>query len=111
MLITHKLSLDLQWKKFPSQFDAMQADAHTRAVEVTLYNGGAAWKPSASVSVAVAFHKPDGTNGLYDTLPDGTAAVTITGNVITAVLAPEVLTAPGTVTAAIVLAFLVGLAL
>ena len=102
MKLTYRLSADLLDRGVWQSVSAMQYDANTRAVEVTLTAGGAAWTPPEGTAVSVAFKKPDGKKGWYDTLPDGRAACSVSGNVVTAILAPEVLTAAGEVRAAIV---------
>ena len=95
--------MDLRNQGFPQRIRATQADANTRVVEVSLYDGGVAWPVPDGVAAAVGYRKPDGTAGLYDKLPDGTDALTISENTITAVLAPQVLTVPGIVSAVIIL--------
>ncbi|MBQ6852368.1 MAG: hypothetical protein IJO04_05000, partial [Oscillospiraceae bacterium] len=102
MKVTYKFSADLLCRGITEQIFAMQCDANTRAVEVTLTAGGVAWTPPERTAVSVAFKKPDGKKGWYDKLPDGSDACSVSGNVVTAILAPEVLTAAGEVRAAIV---------
>ena len=103
MTITVELSIDLRNQGFPQLIRATQADANTRIVEVSLYDGGVAWPVPDGVAAAVGYRKPDGTAGLYDKLPDGSEALTISENTVTAILAPQVLTAPGIVSAVIIL--------
>ena len=104
MIVTHKLNMDLLANNmFYQQIHAVQADANTRAVELSLYAGSVPWPVPEDVTVALAYRKPDGAKGLYDTLPDGTAAVTVADNVVTVILAPQVLTAAGEVKATVLL--------
>lgn len=103
MTITVELNIDLRNQGFPQRIRATQADANTRIVEVSLYDGGVAWPVPDGVAAAVGYRKPDGTAGLYDKLPDGSEALTISENTVTAILAPQVLTAPGIVSAVIIL--------
>ena len=103
MQIVNTLSIDLRNQGFPQRIRATQADANTRIVEVSLYDGGVEWTIPNGVAAAVGYRKPDGTAGLYDKLPDGTSALTISENTVTAILAPQVLTAPGIVSAVIIL--------
>ena len=70
MTITVELSIDLRNQGFPQRIRATQADANTRVVEVSLYDGGVAWPVPDGVAAAVGYRKPDGTAGLYDKLPD-----------------------------------------
>ncbi len=83
--------------------DAVQGDASTRVLELTLLSEDKAWTVPTGTVVSVAYRKGDGTSGWYDALPDGTPACSFSGNVITATLAPQVLTAPGAVQVAVVL--------
>ena len=102
MKVIHKLSMDLARCGCRPIVGAVQGEANTRVLEVTLYNNGVAWEAPEGTTAAVAFAKPDGTRGLYDKLPDGAAATTVSGNTVEAILAPQALTCPGTVIASIV---------
>jgi len=103
MTIISKLNLDLALRGVTSIVNAVQGDANTRAVAVTLTADGKAWNPPADGAVSVAFqNQSTGHKGRYDKLPDGSNACSVSGNVVTAILAPAVLTAPGEVQAAIV---------
>lgn len=102
MNVTHKLTVDLLARGVADPVHAVQCDANTRAVAVTLTAGGVAWEPPANTAISVAFKKPDGKKGWYDKLPDGSSACSVSGNTVTAILAPEVLTAAGKVDAVIV---------
>ena len=103
MKITSKLQIDLATRGISPRISAVQNDANTRELEITLTVGGESWQVPTGVTAAVAYRKPDGTRGLYDTLPDGTKAVSISGNVVTAVLAPQALTVAGDISAAVIL--------
>ena len=103
MIINHKLKIDLVSQEVIPRLNAMQNDANSRVLEISLLESGMPWELPADVSAAVSYAKPDGTSGLYDTLPDGSTAYTISGNTVTIVLAPQVLTAPGLVRASIIL--------
>lgn len=102
MNVTHKLTIDLLARGVADPVHAVQCDANTRAVAVTLTAGGVAWEPPEKTTISVAFKKPDGKKGWYDKLPDGSSACSVSANVVTAILAPEVLTAAGKVDAVIV---------
>ena len=102
MKITHKFQLDFLEKDGVTRLNAMQSDANTRVVEVTLLEGGKEWTP-ASATASVAFRNlKDGHKGWYDKLSNGDDACTVNGNVVTAILAPAVLSGDGEVQAAIV---------
>lgn len=97
MTVTHKITVHLDQRRLIPTVEAVQGDASTRVLELTLMSGGAAWTVPGGTEVSVAYDKSDGTRGWYDTLPDGVAACAVAGNMITAILAPQVLTAAGKV--------------
>ena len=103
MEVVHSLTMYLDRRRLVPCVDVMQCDADTRVLELTLMAGGEAWAVPSGMGVAVAFRKSDGTAGLYDVLPDGTRACSYSGNVVRAVLAPQVLTAWGKVEVAVVI--------
>lgn len=103
MLISTKVSFDLLKLSHPAVINAMQGDKNTRSIEAKLYSDGYPWADTSGLTAAVAFKKPDGTSGIYDRLPNGSSAVTVSKDTITAILAPQMLTAPGKVNAAILL--------
>ena len=102
MLITKEITIDLQRRGVMEPVEAVQCDANTRAVKVTLLNGGESWTPPAGAVASVAFKKPDGTAGWYNKLPDEADACTVAGNTVTAIFAPQMLTAAGKVNAAVI---------
>lgn len=95
MIVTHKLTLDLiRWGVKP-RVDVSQDDRYSRNLEILLLANGLTFTPPGECRVLIRYKKPDGTGGSYDTLPDGTRAWSITGNVLTLALAPQVCTVPG----------------
>ena len=97
MTITQKINMDLK-KHIPVPVvNAVQGDAYTRQVEISLLDGGAAWTVPSGVQVVAQYVRGDGTGGEYDSLPTGEGAAAVSGNVITLVLAPQMLTEAGTV--------------
>lgn len=103
MVITHKIKMDLSRRGITPVVHMVQGDSNTRALEISLYDNGQPWEIPQGITAAVAFSKADGTKGLYDKLPDKSDATTLAGSVVTAILAPEVLTCAGQVRVAIVL--------
>lgn len=103
MLVTTKIKLDLQRPSYPVVVNAVQGEQNTRQLELSLYSGSVAWMVPDNVSVAMRYCKPDKTKGYYDTMPDGSASFTVSENRVSALLAPQMLTVPGTVVAQIVL--------
>lgn len=97
MIVTHKISMDLEQRGIAASVDMVQDDCYSRNLELSLFSGGESWTiPEGTVAI-VRYIKPDGTVGEYDTLPDGTVAASFKRNVLTAALAPQVLTVPGLV--------------
>lgn len=99
MIITHKLEMDLASRAAMPKIDVVQGDSNTRELELTLLSNGEAWTVPEDAAVWIRYCKSDGTKGIYDTLPDGTAAWRAEENVLTVELAPQMLTAAGTVLA------------
>ena len=96
MTITHKLTLDMQCKGELQRFEVVQGDALTRQVDLVLRCGGEPWMIPVCQPV-VRYLKPDGTAGIYDTLPDGSSAISYAGNTMTLTLAPQMLMCAGPV--------------
>lgn len=102
MNVTSKISVDLTRSNMGTRVDAVQGDGNTRQVEITLLAGGAPWTPPDGVEAAIAYKHIGGAKGMYNKLADGTAAISISGNVATVILAPQMLAASGTVRASLV---------
>lgn len=101
MIITQKIKLDFARRGITPRVYAVQGDSYTREVEISLYENDAAWAVPDGASVMVRYRKPDGTGGVYDTLPDGTQAWSASGHSLTVTLAPQMLTVEGFVQAQI----------
>lgn len=97
MIITHKIKMDMARPWIMPAVEVMQDDKYSRNIEFTLTQNGTDLQIPEGTTAIVRFCKPDGTGGNYDKLPDGTAAYTIIGNVVTIALAPQVCTASGKV--------------
>ena len=98
MIITHKLKpMDLDQKQNTGRVDVVQGDKYSRNIEFTFMYNGSAWQIPDGTTAIVRYKKPDATGGNYDTLPDGSTAYQINGNVLTVALAPQVCTVPGQV--------------
>ena len=102
MQIIHHITIDMARRLPVVPVSAVQGDGNTRILQVTLLENGESWTVPEGVTAGVAFRKPDGTKGLYDMLPNGTKAVTITGGTVSAILAPQVLSCAGEVRCAVV---------
>lgn len=102
MNVTSKISVDLTRQNVGQRVNAVQGDGNTRLVEITLLCGGVTWTPPEGVEAAISYYQPGGHKGLYNLLADGSAAISMAGNVATIILAPQMLTASGTVQASLV---------
>lgn len=103
MIVTSRISMDLQQRTAAPLIEAVQSDAYSRNIAISLLMGGVEAVIPATFSARATYRKPDGTRGVYDTLPDESAAFSIDGNVLTVALAPQVLTVAGDVDFAVTL--------
>lgn len=97
MVITHTLRMDLEGKEPVQWIEAAQGDAYTRCIKMLLFSQHAKWTVPEGVTVLIRYRKSDGKSGEYDTLPDGSAAWSVSGNELNITLVPQVLTATGSV--------------
>lgn len=97
MIVTTKMTMDLLKPGTVPVVYGVRNDAYCRQLELTLVCGGESWTVPEDAAVVVKYRKSDGTGGVYDTLPDGKPAWAAEGNVLTVVLAPQVLTGAGIV--------------
>ena len=97
MEIVHKLTMDLETKDPTKWLELPQGEVNTRKLRFLLTADGRPWQIPEDAVVLIRFRKPDGTEGEYDTLPDGSPAWEIAEDTLTIVLAPQVLTAVGSV--------------
>ena len=99
MNVTTKRKTDLQKPNQTLYMDAVQGDANSRYLELSLYSGAVPWMIPESITAAVRYCKPDQTRGYYDTLPEGKTCWQVQENRLTVALAPQMLTVSGTVQA------------
>ena len=97
MTITQKINMDLKEHTVVPGINAVQGDAYTRLLEISLLDGGEVWQIPSGATLLVSYVRSDGTGGEYDSLLSGESAGSISGNVITLVLAPQMLTEAGLV--------------
>ena len=108
MTVTSNITLDLR-RPDSTRSCVYAKTGDSRSVEAALYDGGEPWAAPSGATVVIRFCKPDKTGGIYDRLPSGATAYTIAtdqdtgGTVVTATLAPQMLTCPGLVVADMVI--------
>ena len=96
MTVTHTLTVDLVQPGIKPRLYAMQFDANTRLVAITLLSKTQPWEAPADAAFGLSYRKSDGTRGFY------TDGITRDANTVSVTLAPQVLTCHGTVEAALV---------
>lgn len=102
MTIVHSLDIDFVQKTVPARMYAMQYDTNTRQADISLFASGQVWTPPEGSTYALSYRKSDGTKGYYNQLAEDVSAISVSGNKASVILAPQVLTAPGEVVAALV---------
>ena len=95
MEITHELMLDLQQTGVRQTIYAKRGDSLTRTAKIRLFDGGTEFTVPTGAILQIAYAKSDGKGGLYDTMPDNSAACTASGNIVTAKLHPQMFTVAG----------------
>ena len=106
MVITSRIRIDFASRTAaPERVEAVQDDKYSRNVAVSLFANNVVWNPPNGASVIIHYRKQDNTCGHYDTMPDGSAAYSITGNTVLVKLAPQVCTVAGPVNVAVTLIY------
>lgn len=97
MITTHKISIDLVRPDLMPILAVVQDDKYSRNLEISLFENRLPFPVPEDAAVLIRAGKPDGRAVVYDTMPDGTVAYSISGNTVTVRLAPQVCTAAGQV--------------
>ena len=103
MMINHKVKIDLVRQGIPPKIHVVQGDTYTRKLSIALFSDRRPWRIPENTVALIRYLKPDRTSGTYDTLADGTPAVSISGNTVTVLVAPEALTLAGDVSMVVTL--------
>lgn len=102
MEIKKTVSVDIEQKGAPFVLDAVQGEENTRVAELLLHLSGKKLDIDESDYVAsIAYKKPDGTSGWYDTLSTGGDAYYWGESSITIKIDSQMLTVPGDVIASV----------
>ena len=97
MTVKHKLNMDLEGMVTIPRIEVSQWDTYTRQLRLRLFEGKIPWVIPEDVKVLICCGRPDGTQEVYDTLPNGETAWSVAGNELQLILAPQILTMAGTV--------------
>ena len=89
MQVTSQLHMDLTQPALVRTLEGVQGDS-ARTVALTLTENGKPWEIPGDVRVAVRYRHENGQGGVFDTLPDGSAAWSAAGNVLTLILPEQV---------------------
>lgn len=102
MEVIHAFPADFAAPGNAPTLHAVQYDG-VRKIAVQLYSGTAAWPVREGVTAGIGYTLPNRQSGYYEALSDGTAACTIDGNTVQAVLAPILTSVAGLVQVSVVL--------
>ena len=97
MIVRTKMDMDLALPRIVPELYVVQDDRYSRCLEVSLNVNGIPLMLPEGYTVLIRYVKPDGKNGAYDTLPDGSQAWSIRENHVSVVLAPQVCSTAGKV--------------
>lgn len=95
--IVNKISIDVMKPAQTPVIHAVQGERESRIVEMTLLADGNPWEIPAGAFLTVRYGRSTLSGGYYDTLPDGTPACGYDGNIVTMVLAPQMVAEAGAV--------------
>lgn len=96
MNVLGNIVLDMQRPGYAVIY-AVQFDKLSRQITAQLTDKGLPWTVPTGALMTIRYSKPDGTQGFYDTLEDGTKAYTVSGSTVTITLAQQALAAAGNV--------------
>lgn len=97
--IVSKINIDLRKPTETPVIHAVQGEREARMVELTLLVDESPWVIPEGALLTVRYGKSTLSGGYYDTLPDGTPACSYDGNIITMVLASQMMEQAGMVLA------------
>lgn len=94
MQIVHNVNIHLDRREQLPAIDAVQGETG-RVLSVTLFDKEELWPIPENTHAVVRYGKDDLTGGIYDTLPEGEAACTVSGSTVTVAIPGQMLSAPG----------------
>lgn len=103
MQVLKTLRVDILDKQSVPHVYANQGEANSRIIRFILHEGASPWNVPDGFNVYIAYKKPDGFGGFYDSLPGGLPAITVDGNTVDAILTDQVLTTVGDVNLSLII--------
>lgn len=98
MQLIQKITMDFAENGIPPKIVGKQDDSGaSRAVVIALYNAGVAFEIPSGAAFMLRYKTPSGAYGLYDTMPDGSAAIAAEENRVTVQLVDQIFAVPGRV--------------
>lgn len=97
--IVNKITIDLMNPDQTPVIHAVQGERDSRIAELTLLANGKPWTLPNGALLTVRYGRNALSGGYYDTLPDGTSACSYAGNIVTVILAPQMMAQAGAVLA------------
>ena len=94
MLITKEITMNLNYRGSTPVLDVIQGDS-ARAVAIHFMAGEEVWNIPEDVGIVMQYQCQDGTGGVYESLPGGSAAYSVLGNTLTVMLAAQLCAVPG----------------
>lgn len=101
-MILDCISMDLLGHEPVKWVEMVQGDFLSRKLRIALYSGGTVWQVPEDTAVVIRYRRKNGIWGEYDTMPDGTPAWEVSGNMLTLTLVPQVVSMAGTVLLSVV---------
>jgi len=96
-MVLDSISMDLLGREQTKWIEVIQGDVNSRRLKITLFTGKTAWHAPEDTAVLIRYRKDSGIWGEYDTMPDGSTAWEMAGNVLILSIAPQVISTPGPV--------------
>ena len=97
MIVTHKITADITRRGLTPRIEAAQNDKYSRDLQIRLMSNGATFTPPEGCTVLIRYQREDRSGGVYDALPDGGSAWSLSQNILTVALAPQVCAKAGMV--------------
>lgn len=108
MMITHTIDIDLTDPTTVPRIQVKQSDSLSHRIQIQLYDDGEAWDIPTDVAPLIRYHIHDldgaeDSQGIYDTLPDGSDPFQFTRNVMYVLPTPQMFARHSIVTVDLVL--------